>query len=153
MSLFCRCFFTNFTKNKLSGLFKWKIGWKWVNICFETPFTKNVVGLETSQLICIANHLSSFCLIRVLTKNCFWTKSSKFVNVLKSVSGIDLFRYECKLVILFSPFEVSRLEQHIRNTPFSFAVVQKFILNDSSVLNVFVLFSGYIEDLSTKKYV
>ena len=58
----------------------------------------------------IANHLSSFCLIRVLTKNCFWTESSKFANVPKSVSGIDLFRYECKLVIFFSP-----LKCHVRN--------------------------------------
>ena len=36
--------------------------------CFEIPFTKNVVSLETSQLFCITNHLTSFCLIIVLTK-------------------------------------------------------------------------------------
>ena len=94
----------------------------------------------------IANHLSSFCLITVLTKNCFWTKSSKFVNVLKSVLGIDLFRYECKLVIFFSP-----LKCYVRNVPFSFAVAQKFILNDSLVLKFLVFFSGYTEDLFAKK--
>ena len=26
------------------------------------PFTKNVNGLETSQLFCIANHLTGFCI-------------------------------------------------------------------------------------------
>ena len=80
--------------------------------CSEIPFTKNVIDLETSQLICILNHLTSFCLRRVLTKNCFWTESIKFINVPKSVSGIDLFsfRYECKLRIFFSP-----LKCHVRN--------------------------------------
>ena len=43
MSLFNRSFFTNFTKNKLPGLFKWNIGWNLVNICFEIRFTKNVI--------------------------------------------------------------------------------------------------------------
>ena len=49
------------------------------------------------------------------------------------------------------PFEALRLERHIQNTPFSFTVVQKFILNDSLDFKLFVFFSGYIEDLFTKK--
>ena len=50
--------------------------------------------------------------------------------------------YTCDF--LFS-FEVSRPEPHVRNTPFSFTVAQKFILNDSLVLK-FCVFSGYIEN-------
>ena len=62
---------------------------------------KNVDSLETGPLFCTANHLTGFCIIRVLTERCFSTKYTKFVNVPKSVSGTDLFRYECKLVIFF----------------------------------------------------
>ena len=93
-----------------------------VTIFFELPFTKNVDCFETSQMFCIANlnNLTGFCIIRVLTERCFLTDYSNFFNVPKSVSGIDLFRYECKLVIFFSP-----LKCHV--------------------------FSGYIEDLFSKK--
>ena len=69
MLLFRRCFFKHFaSQNQRPGLFKWSIGWKWVNARLEIPFTKNVDGLETSQLFCITNHLTSFCIIRVLTE-------------------------------------------------------------------------------------
>ena len=97
-------------RNKLLDLFKWNIGWKWIKVYLDIPFTNNVHGLETSQLFCIANHLTSFCLIRVVTERFFWRESSKFVNVTKSVSDIDLFIYECKLVIFFSP-----LKCHVQN--------------------------------------
>ena len=53
--------------------------------CLEIPFNKNEDSLETSQLSCIANHLTGFCIIRVLTQRFFWTEYSKFVNVPKSV--------------------------------------------------------------------
>ena len=107
------------SKNQLPDLFKWNIGWKWVNVCLKIPFTKNVDSLETSQLFCIVDHLTGFCIIRVLTERFFLTKYSKFFNIPKSVSGIDLFRYEFKLVIFF-PFEVLCPVRHVRNTPFSF---------------------------------
>ena len=153
MSLFHMCFFKHFAdKNQQPGLFKWNIGWKWVNACLEMPFTKNVDHLETSQLFCITNHLTGFCIIRVLTERFFWTEYSKFANVPKSVSGIDLLRYECKLAILFS-FEVSCLERHVRNTPFSFTVAQKFILNDSLVFKLFVFFLDILKIYSQRNYV
>ena len=102
MSLFYRCFFKHFVRrNQQLGFFKWNIGWKWVNACLKIPFTKNMVSLETSQLFCIANHLTGFCIKRVLTERFFWTEYSKFGNVPKSVSDIDLFKYECKLTIFF----------------------------------------------------
>ena len=111
MSLFDRCFYKDFaSKNQQSGLFKWNIGWKWVNVCLKIPFTKNVVSLETWQLFCIANHFTGFSMIRVLTERFLWAEYSKFGNVPKSVSGIDLFRYECKLVIFFF-----LLKCHVRN--------------------------------------
>ena len=111
-----------------------------------------MVGLETSQPFCIANHLTSFFLIRVLPKNCFWTEPSKCVDVPKSVSGIDLFRYECKLALFFSPLK-SCPKRHVQNTPFSFAVAPKLILNDSSVLKFFVFFLDILKLYSQSNYV
>ena len=149
MSLFHRWFFKHFaSKNQLPGLFKWKIGWKWVNFCLEMPFTKNVDGLETSQLFCIANHLTGFCTILVLDKRCFWTEYGNFVTVPKSVSGIDLFRYECKLKIFFF-----LLKCHVRNTAFSFTVVENVSLNDSLGLKLFVFFLGILKIYSQRNYV
>ena len=102
MLLFHRCFVKHFaSKNQQPGLFKQNIGWKWVNASYEIPLTKNVDGLETSQLFCIRNHLTGFCITRILSEKFFWTEYSKFANVPKSVSGIDLFRCECKIVIFY----------------------------------------------------
>ena len=146
MSLFHRCFFTHFvSKSKLLGLFKWNIDWEWVNICLEIPFTKNGVGLETSQLFCIANHLSSFCLIRSLTKKCFWIESGKFVNVPKSFQALN-FRFSFPL---WSVTSVSSSPEH----SFSFTVAQNFILNRSLVLKLFVFFLDILNIYSQRKYV
>ena len=148
MSLFCRWFFKHVArKNQQPGLFKWNIGWKWVNVCLEMPFTKNVDCLETSQLFCIANHLIGFCTILVLAKSCFLTKYCNFVNVPKSVSGIDLFRCECKFKIFFF-----LLKCHVWNTPFSFTVVQKVSLNDSLGLKLFMFFLGILKIYSQINY-
>ena len=149
MSLFHRRIFKHFaSKNQQLGLFKWNFGWKWVNVCLKIPFTKNVVSLETSQLFCIANHLTGFCIVRVLTERFFWADYSKFGNVPKSVSGIDHFRYECKLMIFFFI-----LKCHIQNTPFSFTVAQKFILNDSLVFKLFIFFLDILKIYSQRNYV
>ena len=58
---------------------------------------------------------------------------------------------ERKLQIFFSRFEVLRPERDARNMPFSFAIALKFILNDSSVLNVFVFCFGFIHKEITFK--
>ena len=86
---------------------------------------------------------SGFCII-IFTERCFCTDYSKFTNVPKKVSDIDLFRYECKLVIFFSP-----LNCYVRNTVFSFTVAQNVNLNGNLVFKIY--FSGYTEDLFTKE--
>ena len=108
-------------------------------------------GLETSQLLCIANHLTSFWLITALTERCFWTEYSKFVMFQKSVLGIHLFRGNCNFLFFF-PFQVSCPKRHVRDTSFSFTGAQSFILNDNLVFKDFLcFFSRYIQDLFTEK--
>ena len=111
MSLFLRCFFTHFaSKNQLLGL---SIngtlagnGFMSVWQCFSLKMWTVLKPANCFN----ADHLTGFCIIRVLTERCFLRDYSKFVNVPKSVSGIDLFRYECKLVIFFF-----RLKCHVWN--------------------------------------
>ena len=39
--------------------------------CLEIPFNKNPYHIETSRLMCFANQLTGFCMIRVLTDSRF----------------------------------------------------------------------------------
>ena len=48
---------------------------------------------------------------------------------------------------------MSRPERHVRNTPFSFTVAQKFILNDSLVLKLFVFFLDTLKIYPQRNYV
>ena len=103
MSLFHWFFFKHFaSKNQLPGLFKWKIGWKWVYVCLEIHFTKNVDGLKTSQLFCIANYLTGFWLITVLTERYFWTEYSKFAMFQKVIQA--LISSDMNVILWFSFF-------------------------------------------------
>ena len=67
---------------------KYNIGWKRVNVGLETPFTKNMDSLETSQLFCIAVDLTGFWIISVLSERCFWTdlKLLMFEKVFQTVN-------------------------------------------------------------------
>ena len=48
----------------------WNIGWNWVDVYLEIPFFKYVDCFEilTSQLFFIANYLTGFCIVRLLTE-------------------------------------------------------------------------------------
>ena len=48
---------------------------------------------------------------------------------------------------------MSRPERHVRNTPFSFTVAQKIILNDSLVFKLFVFFLVTLKIYSQRNYV
>ena len=74
-------------------------------VCSETSFSKNSFHTETSQLICIANQMTGFYMIQVLTKRYFQTNFSLVKHVIdlmqimlsKSFSQSLFFR-------LFFPF-------------------------------------------------
>ena len=131
-------------------MFKWNIGWKWVDICFQIPFTKNVVSLETSQMFCIANHLTSFCLIRVLTKSCFWTESSKCVNIPKVFQALVSSDMNVNFWFCFPLWSITSGTSCLEHSLF-ICLSPKIYFEWEFSFKIFCVFSGYIEDLFTKK--
>ena len=43
---------------------------KWNSVCLEIPFDKSSSFMETSQLICVANRLTGFFVIREVREFC-----------------------------------------------------------------------------------
>ena len=115
--------------------------------CLEISFTKNVDGLETSQLFCIAHHWTGFCL-EFLLKGVFEqskVSSLMFQKVFQALISSDM---NVNLWFLFS-FEVAHPECHVQNTPFAFTIAQKFILNDCLVFKLFVFFLDILKKIIT----
>ena len=52
-------------------------------VCSETPFSKNLFHIETSQLICIANQITDFYMIQVFTERYFQTNFSLVKHVIE----------------------------------------------------------------------
>ena len=64
---------------------------------------------KTSQLFCIANYLTGFFIVRVLTERCFQTDYNKFANIPKSVSKPVIFFSLCIVMSITSCPEHSLL--------------------------------------------
>ena len=52
-------------------------------VCLETPFSKIMFHIETSQVIWIANQMTGFYMIQVLTGRYFQTNFSLIKHVIK----------------------------------------------------------------------
>ena len=70
-----------------------------------------------------------------VTNRCFWTNYSKFLNV-SSVSSIDLFRYECQLVICFAS-----LKCHAHNV--TIGTIPYHLLSPKHLLWMIASFSNF----------
>ena len=56
---------------------------KITTVCLETPFSKNSFHIEISELICIANQMTGFYMIQVLTERYFRTNFSLAKHVIE----------------------------------------------------------------------
>ena len=109
-------------------------------------------SLETSQVFYIENDSTGF----LHNNSSYWKGVSEqtIVSLLMFQKVFQAFISSYRNINLWFSFplwSVTSRTSHPEHFFFLLTVAQKFILNNSLVFKLFVFFSGYIEDLFTKK--